>query len=126
VKRSLVAAGGGALYLAQRIPRAVALELLLTGEPIDADRAAAVGLVNRVVDDGTALDAAVDLASAISRNGPLAVAVTKRIVLDAPGWSRQEAWGRQDDLARGVLESADAREGSAAFVERRRPVWRGR
>ena len=84
VTRSLVAAGGAALLLAQRVPRAVALELLLTGEPVDAERAAAVGLVNRVVDEGTALDAAVELAGVIAANGPLAVAATKQIVQSAP------------------------------------------
>src|SRR5580692_5504886 len=72
VKRSPVAAAGGALLLSRRLPQAIALELLLTGDPIDAERAAHVGLVNRVVDDGKALDAALDLAAAISRNGPLA------------------------------------------------------
>jgi len=69
VKRALVAAAGGALLLAQRIPRAVALEMLLTGDPIDAARAAAVGLVNRVVDEGQALAEAVELATAIAANG---------------------------------------------------------
>jgi enoyl-CoA hydratase len=126
VKRSLVAAGGAALLLPQRVPRAVALELLLTGEPIHAVRAQAVGLVNRVVDDGTALDAAVELAQAIALNGPLAVAATKEIVLSAPSWSPDEAWDRQDEVVRPVFASEDAREGSTAFAERRPPVWRGR
>jgi enoyl-CoA hydratase len=126
VQRSLVAAAGGALLLAQRIPRAVALEMLLTGEPVDADRAAAVGLVNRVVDAGAALDAAVDLADAIAANGPLAVAATKQIVLAAPGWPEAERWARQDALTRPVFESEDALEGAAAFAERRPPRWRGR
>ncbi len=126
VKRSLVAAGGAALLLPQRVPRAVALELLLTGEPIHAVRAQAVGLVNRVVDDGTALDAAVELAQAIALNGPLAVAATKEIVLSAPSWSPDEAWDRQDEVVHPVFASEDAREGSTAFAERRPPVWRGR
>ena len=126
VKRSLVAAGGAALLLPQRVPRAVALELLLTGEPMDAERAAAVGLVNRVVDDGTALDAAVELAEVIGANGPLAVAATKQIVQSAPAWSPEEMWDRQDEVVRPVFASEDAREGSTAFAERRPPVWRGR
>lgn len=126
VKRSLVAAGGAALLLPQRVPRAVALELLLTGEPMDAARAAAVGLVNRVVDDGTALEAAVDLAGVIAANGPLAVAATKQVVLSAPSWSPGELWERQDEVVRPVFASEDAREGSTAFAERRPPVWRGR
>ncbi|MCF6743783.1 crotonase/enoyl-CoA hydratase family protein [Blastococcus sp. KM273128] len=126
VKRSLVAAGGAALLLPQRVPRAVALELLLTGEPIDAGRAAAVGLVNRVVDDGGALDAAVALAEVIAANGPLAVAATKQVVLESPAWPAGEAWDMQEQVVRPVFGSEDAREGSTAFAERRPPVWRGR
>ena len=126
VKRSLVAAGGAALLLPQRVPRAVAVELLLTGEPMDAERAAAVGLVNRVVDDGTALDAAVELAGVIAANGPLAVAATKEIVQSVPAWGPQEMWARQDQVIAPVFASDDAREGSVAFAERRPPVWRGR
>ena len=126
VKRSLVAAGGGALLLPQRVPRAVALELLLTGDPIDAERAHAVGLVNRVVAEGGALDAAVELAAAIAANGPLAVAATKEIVRSAPSWSADEAWSRQEQITRPVFVSEDAREGSTAFAERRAPVWKGR
>jgi len=126
VKRSLVAAGGAALLLPQRVPRAVALELLLTGEPMDAERAAAAGLVNRVVEDGEALDAAVELAGTIAANGPLAVAATKQIVRSAPSWSVEEAWARQEEIVRPVFASEDAREGSTAFAERRPPVWHGR
>jgi enoyl-CoA hydratase len=126
VKRSLVAAGGAALLLPQRVPRAVALELLLTGEPMDAGRAAAVGLVNRVVDDGKALDAAVGLAEVIGANGPLAVAATKQIVQSVPSWTPEEMWDRQEDVVAPVFGSEDAREGSTAFAERRPPVWRGR
>ncbi len=126
VKRSLVAAGGAALLLPQRVPRAVALEMLLTGEPIDAERAVAVGLVNRVVEEGAALDAAVELAATIAANGPLAVAATKRIVQSAPSWTPAEAWARQDEIVLPVFASEDAREGSTAFAERRAPVWRNR
>ena len=126
VKRSLVAAGGAALLLPQRVPRAVAVELLLTGEPMDAERAAAVGLVNRVVDEGTALDAAVELAGVIAANGPLAVAATKEIVQSVPAWGPEEMWTRQDQVIAPVFASDDAREGSVAFAERRPPVWRGR
>jgi enoyl-CoA hydratase len=126
VKRSLVAAGGAALLLPQRVPRAVALELLLTGESMDAARAADVGLVNRVVDDGKALDAAVGLAEVIGANGPLAVAATKQIVQSVPSWTPEEMWDRQEDVVAPVFGSEDAREGSTAFAERRPPVWRGR
>jgi enoyl-CoA hydratase len=126
VTRSLVAAAGGAVQLAQRIPRAFALELLLTGAPVDAERAAAMGLVNRVVDDGGALAAALELATAIAANGPLAVAATKRIVQEAAGWPPAEVWSRQQEVVDPVFASEDAREGAAAFAERRAPVWQGR
>jgi enoyl-CoA hydratase len=126
VKRSLVAAGGGALLLPKRVPYAVALEMLLTGEPVDAERADAVGLVNRVVDEGAALEAAVELAALIAGNGPLAVAATKQIAAATRDWSTDEGWGRQDEITRPVFTSEDAREGAAAFAERRAPVWRGR
>ena len=78
MKRALVAGAGAALRLPERVPLPIALELLLTGEPIDADRAAALGLVNRLTDEGGALDGALELAAPIAANGPLAVAVTKR------------------------------------------------
>ena len=126
VKRSLVAAGGGALLLAQRAPRALALEMLLTGDPFDAEKAAAMGLMNRVVDDGGALDAALELAAAIATNGPLAVAATKRIVHEAPGWAPADRWDRQQAVIDPVFTSEDAREGSVAFAEKRAPVWKGR
>jgi enoyl-CoA hydratase len=126
VKRSLVAAGGAALLLPRRVPYAVALELLLTGEPVDADRAYAVGLVNRVVDEGGAVEAAVELATLVAGNGPLAVAATKQIAAGTRDWSADEGWARQDELTGPVFASEDAREGSVAFAERRAPVWRGR
>jgi enoyl-CoA hydratase len=126
VKRALVAAAGGALLLAQRVPRALALEMLLTGDPVDAERAAAMGLVNRVVDDGAALETAVELATAIAANGPLAVAATKRIVQEAPGWASADRWDRQKEVVDPVFTSDDSREGATAFAERRAPVWKGR
>jgi len=125
VKRALVAAGGGALLLPQRIPLALAMELLLTGEPVTAARAAELGLVNRVVPDGTALDGALALAAAIAANGPLAVAATKQIARAQADWTAEEGWTRQEELYKPVFDSADAREGAAAFAEKRPPVWRG-
>ena len=125
VKRGLVAAAGGALLLTRRIPFAQAMELLLTGEPITADRAAALGLVNRLVPDGTALDRALELAEVIAANGPLAVAVTKQIARSQADWTLTEGWQRQAELYKPVFESQDAREGAAAFAEKRAPGWRG-
>ena len=125
VKRSLVAAAGGALLLSRRLPQAIALELLLTGDPIDAERAAHVGLVNRVVDDGKALDAALDLAGAISRNGPLALIASKEIARAGQDWTLAEGWQRQAEITAPVFSSHDAREGATAFAQKRDPVWRG-
>jgi enoyl-CoA hydratase len=126
VKRALVAAGGGALLLPRRVPPAVAMEMLLTGDPLDAGRAAAVGLVNRVVDDGGAVEAAVELATAIAANGPLAVATTKRIARGSVDWTWEQGWAEQAALVQPVFTSEDAREGATAFAEKRAPVWRGR
>jgi enoyl-CoA hydratase len=125
VKRGLVAAAGGALLLTRRIPFAMAMELLLTGEPITAERAAALGLVNRLVPDGTALDRAVELAEVIATNGPLAVAATKQIARAGADWTVTEGWQRQTELIRPVFESQDAREGAMAFAQKRAPAWRG-
>jgi enoyl-CoA hydratase len=126
VKRSLVAAGGAALLLPRRVPFAIALELLLTGEPFGAERAAEVGLVNRLTDEGGALDGALELAAAIAANGPLAVAATKRIARSSADWTVDEGWARQAEIIQPVFSSEDAKEGATAFAEKRAPVWRGR
>ena len=126
VTRGLVAAAGGALLLAQRIPRALALELLLTGDPIPAPRAAEIGLVNRVVEDGQALPAAVDLATRIAANAPLALAATKQIAHHGRDWTTAEGWDEAAALAGPVFASQDAREGARAFAEKRPPVWQSR
>ncbi|WP_395690638.1 crotonase/enoyl-CoA hydratase family protein [Nocardioides sp.] len=126
VKRGLVAAGGAALLLPQRIPRAAALEMLLTGDPVGAPRAHELGLVNRVVDSGGALDAALELAATIAANGPLAVRVTKQIAVSAPDWTLADGWREQGALAGPVFFSADAAEGATAFAEKRPPVWTGK
>jgi enoyl-CoA hydratase/carnithine racemase len=126
VKRGLVAAGGGLLRLPRRIPYHLAMELALTGEAIDAERAHAAGLVSRLTEPGGALAAALELAAQIAANGPLAVAASKRIVAEAPGWPAGEEWTRQAEIAGPVRESEDAREGARAFAEKRPPRWRGR
>jgi len=126
VKRSLVAGAGGALLLAQRVPRTLAMELLLTGDPIDAARAAEIGLVNRVVAEGTALETAVDLAERIAANGPLAVIATKQIAYRAADWPADQRWDQAAALQAPVFTSQDAREGARAFAEKRPPIWQGR
>ena len=126
VKRGLVAAGGALLRLPQRIPYHLAMELALTGDFVDASRAYEVGLVNRVVEPGAAVDGALELAAAIARNGPLALAASKRVLVEAPGWPADATWERQAEITNPVRASADAREGSVAFAEKRAPRWTGR
>jgi enoyl-CoA hydratase len=120
--RGLVAAGGGTA-LSQRIPLALALEMALTGDPIGADRARDLGLVNRVVPAGDLLGAALELAGRVARSGPLAVAATKQLMREAIGGAD---WGRIREVVAPVFASGDAVEGATAFAERREPVWRGR
>jgi enoyl-CoA hydratase len=124
VKRALVAGAGGALLLPHRIPRALAMEMLLTGDPIDAGRAAEIGLVNRVVDDGMALEAALGLAERIAANGPLALMATKEIARRGGDWTT-DRWERATALMGPVFKSRDAQEGARAFAEKRAPVWKG-
>jgi enoyl-CoA hydratase len=127
VKRSLVASGGALRRLPARIPYHLAMELALTGEPVGAERLAALGLVSRLTEPGGALAGALELAAAIARNGPLAVAATKRILVEGPTWpAGPEWWSRQEEVAGPVFRSEDAREGATAFAEKREPVWRGR
>jgi len=125
-KRGLVAAAGGVLRLTERLPRNDAMELALTGNPMPATRMAELGLVNRLAEPGAVLDAALALADEIVANAPLSVAASRRIVLESPSWSPEEAFARQSDLAGVAVMSEDAAEGIAAFAEHREPVWRGR
>jgi enoyl-CoA hydratase/carnithine racemase len=126
VKRSLVAAAGALRRLPRRVPYGLAMELALTGEPIDAERAHAAGVVDRLAEPGAALDVALGLAGVIARNGPLAVAATKEVLAAQWDWSEEEFWERQAEITSAVFASEDAREGAVAFAEKREPVWRGR
>ncbi|MGR6520263.1 crotonase/enoyl-CoA hydratase family protein (plasmid) [Rhodococcus erythropolis] len=125
VQRGLVAAGGGLLRLPGRLPYPLAMELALTGNRISARDAADRGLINRIVEPGTAVSAALELAAEIAACGPLAVAATKRIIQDSPGWAADEAFERQSEVTAPVRSSADAQEGARAFTEKRAPVWTG-
>ena len=124
-KRGLAAAAGGLMKLPDLIPPKIAMELALTGDFIDAERAYDLGLLNRVV-DGSALDAALELAKAITANGPIAVRVSKQIVEESRGWDLEERWEKQSKLLPQVFMSEDAREGSLAFAEKRSPNWKGK
>jgi enoyl-CoA hydratase len=126
VKRSLVAGAGGLLRLPQRLPYHVAMEVALTGDPLTAETAFQHGLVNRLVEPGQALDAALELAAAIAANGPLALAATKEIMRRSLDWTEDEGWKQQMDIMAPVFGSEDAREGATAFAEKRPPQWRGK
>jgi enoyl-CoA hydratase len=124
-KRGLVAAAGGVMMLPDQIPERIAMELALTGDFIDAARAYELGLINRVV-EGSALEGALELAARIAENGPLAVRVSKAIMKESRGWPMAERYDRQGALIGPVFVSADAREGAAAFAEKRKPNWKGK
>jgi len=125
VKRGLVAGGGGLLRLPQRIPYAVAMELALTGDNLPAERAHELGLVNVLAEPGSALDTAIKLAEKITANGPLAVAATKRIIVESRNWGPDEMWAEQTRILMPVFSSNDAKEGAIAFAEKRAPRWTG-
>jgi enoyl-CoA hydratase/carnithine racemase len=123
VKRGLFAAGGG-VFISNRIPLAIALELTLTGDPIDAHRALALGLINEAVPAAQVLDAATTLAERIARNGPLALEATKQMVRLA-ATNTAAARELQNEWQPKVFGSNDAREGATAFIEKRDPAWTG-
>jgi enoyl-CoA hydratase len=125
VKRGLVAGGGGLLRLPQRIPYQIAMELALTGENLPAVRAYELGLVNVLADPGTALGAAMALAEKITANGPLAVAATKRVIVESRGWAPGTVFVEQAKIIGPVFTSHDAKEGAIAFAEKRPPQWIG-
>ena len=126
VKRAIMAAGGGTTRLARQLPYAVAMEVLLTGDPISADDALRHGLVNRVVEAGRVLDEALALAARIAQNGPLAVQAIKRTVRESDGLPLAEAFGIEARAGHALSATEDAAEGPRAFVEKRAPVYKGR
>src|SRR5690625_1060802 len=126
VKVGLPAAGGGLLRLAKRIPYHVAMEMVLTGDPISADRAYELGLVNDVTPPQGALDAARALADRIAQGGPLALRGSKQVLQAQWDWGEDEAWEAQERYLVPIFESEDAKEGPRAFAEKRVPTWTGR
>ncbi|HEX3963489.1 MAG TPA: crotonase/enoyl-CoA hydratase family protein [Trebonia sp.] len=126
VRRGLAARGGGVFRLPRRLPRAVALELIVTGAALEAHRAERFGLVNRLVEDGQALTAALELAAQITTNAPMSVRASKAVAVDSADWPLDEGFQRQRAYLEPVFDSQDAAEGVAAFRERRDPVWQDR
>lgn len=124
-KRGLAAAAGGLLRLPRLIPARIAMEVALTGDMVSAERLDRYGLVNELTEQGGALDAAVALARRIVANAPMSVAASKRVIAESRDWPLEEMFARQGEITAPVLASADAREGAAAFAERRPARWSG-
>lgn len=129
VRRGLIAAAGGAFRLPAQLPHRVAMEMMLTGEPITAGRALDLHLINHVVPADRLLDTALELAGTIAANAPLAVQGTKRVALGITDGGRPaevDQWKVNDTETITVMTSEDAAEGPRAFAEKRAPVWKAR
>ncbi|MFF8938533.1 crotonase/enoyl-CoA hydratase family protein [Streptomyces paradoxus] len=126
VRRGLIAAGGGVIRLPERVPHHLAMELLLTGDPVDGRRAGELGLANRVTPKGQAVAEALRLAERVAENAPLALAAVKRVVRAAEGACEEEAFAFQRGEMKTLMASDDVREGMTAFAERRPARWTGR
>jgi enoyl-CoA hydratase len=126
VTRGLAAAGGGLLKMPRQMPHRLAMELALTGDPISAQRALDIGLINQVSAPGEALAAAKVLAKRITQNGPLAVVLSKQVINKASDWSSDEMTAEQFKVLAPIFSSEDSKEGARAFAEKRKPVWTGK
>ncbi len=126
VKRSLIANAGGLIRLPRVLPRNLAMEMALTGDPISAEMAHRHGVVNRLVDAGDALDGALALAKSIGANAPLAVRASRRVIVEGGLLEEDAAFTLSADASREIFRSEDFREGPRAFIEKRAPEWTGR
>ncbi|WP_016744866.1 enoyl-CoA hydratase-related protein [Rhizorhabdus wittichii] len=125
VRWGLLAAGGGMFRLPRRLPRQIATQMLLTGAPLSAERAYALGFVNELTEAGGALEGALMIARKIAENGPLAVALSRQVMEDTVFLDEAAAWKISREVVARNFASHDAREGPRAFAERRRPEWKG-
>jgi enoyl-CoA hydratase len=125
VKRGLMAGAGALIRLPKKLPPTIAMELALTGDPIDAPRALELGLINRVVPAGKLMEEALALAGTIADNAPIAVRVSKRVMKQAGELPDAEGWAVNNAAVSEVFGSADAQEGPIAFAEKRKPNWTG-
>ena len=126
VKRNLVAGAGGLFRLPRKLPRNIAMECALTGDPISAERAAAFGLVNELCGEGEALATAQALAARVAKAAPLAVRESRRIILEATDQPDEVGWKLSGEGMMKMFSTEDFGEGINAFIEKRDPVWKGR
>ena len=126
VKRSLVAAAGGLFRLPRAVGRSMAMEMILTGDPVDANTARSLGLVNAVVQEDDLMNEARALAARITANAPLAVQASRKIAEQALVESDDNLWRMSAQGIRDIMQTEDFKEGPRAFVEKRPPVWNAR
>jgi enoyl-CoA hydratase len=126
VKRGLAAAAGGLVRLPRQISSRVAMEMALTGDFMDADRALSLGLINQIAPAGEALAQAKALAAKIAENGPLAVKRSKQVIKESIDWSQDDMFDKQQAIVNPVFSSEEAIDGARGFAEKRKPNWQGR
>jgi len=124
-KRGLAAAAGGLIRLPRKVPENIAMEMALTGDFYETQRMYELGLINRVVEPGTALEHAIALARKIAENGPLALKRSKQVIRNQSDWTSDTMWANQQAIVADIMTSHDAREGATAFAEKRKPNWKG-
>ncbi len=125
VKLGLLADGGGLIRLPHWLPLPIAKELVLVGEPIDAQRALALGLVNRVVPMARLREEALALAQQIARNAPLSLRLSKQLMHQALNLPSSEAWKVNNEFMARIMQTQDSQEGPQSFVEKRSPQFKG-
>lgn len=126
VKRALVAGAGGLFRLPRKVPRNIAMEAALTGDPISAERAAHFGLVNVLCSEGEALAKAIELAERVAANAPLAVQASRKVVVEATDQPDEVGWRMSMEGMAEMMQSEDLGEGLTAFIEKRAPQWKGK